>query len=168
MTAHNRSGLRPVIPRRHRARKNDTDTESNARGGKAPNAESAIRSISWLARHVRALAYWWHRVIGSDGLRWVSAKPLGPGRAGFPVSARPRGALVRRPALRVRPQAQDAVLDRSPGGRRAIRWHGEPDQLGAEPGGRLAEDDCAEHQLEQNPVELRGHRTGTGGADDRT
>ena len=74
---------------------------------------------------------------------------------------------MREPALLVGPQAQDAVLDRSRRGRRAIRWHGEPHQLGAQPGGWLTEDDRAEHQLEQDPVEVRRHRAGTAGADGR-
>jgi len=78
------------------------------------------------------------------------------------------GVLGWERALLVGPQAQDAVLDRSRRGRRTIRWHGEPHQLGAQPGGWLTEDDRAQHQLEQDLVEVRRHRAGTASADDRT
>jgi hypothetical protein len=41
---------------------------------------------SWVARHARPLASWWRRVIGPDGLRWVSVEPLASGLAQLPGS----------------------------------------------------------------------------------
>src|SRR5690242_8362303 len=88
----------------------------------------------------------------TGGSRPVSVELPGPGPARFPDSAWPGGALVRQPAQRVRPQTQDAVLDHSLEGRRALRRKGEPHQLGAQGDGRLTEDDRAEHQLEHDSV----------------
>src|SRR5947209_17914866 len=90
---------------------------------------------------------------------------LGCWGGGRSSSAWAGGVLGWERAMLVGPQAQDAVLDRS---RRAIRWHGEPHQLGAQPGGWLTEDDRAQHQLEQDLVEVRRHRAGTASADGRT
>jgi hypothetical protein len=48
-----------------------TSARASISGGH--HTESAIRSISRVARHARPLASWWHRVAELRGLRWVSA-----------------------------------------------------------------------------------------------
>jgi hypothetical protein len=53
------------------------------------------------------------------------------------------------------------VLDHAFWRRRASLWRGGPHQLSAQTDGRLAEDDRAQHQLKQDPVEFCGDITRT-------